>query len=437
MKASALVVPVAFLSFPFLMVFVGRVQAQTGKLIVIENADSLVARTIEEKQARELIGNVRFTQDRVRVSCDRAVQFLQTGNVQLEGDVVIVEDSLTMTFPRGMYFREARVAVAYDSVRLDDGHVVLTARYGEYHVEPRKAFFHTRVVAQDKESRLAADSLTYFRIEQLTIARSNVEIESFPDRLVIRGGEFHSFRKEDYSRMTGSPVLVQFDTSTTPFRIDTLVVRSKVMEAFRGDTLKRLVASDGVEIIRSDLASVAGIARFYTQGDSIHLRQSPVVWYERTQVWGDSINVYLKKRKLDVVHVMGNAFAASQSDTLRPDRFDQLTGEEMKMYFGENGMERMQVNTRAISLYHLSEDTVANGLNKTSGDRIVMEWAEKKLSTIKIFGGVEGTYVPENLLADKELEYALPGFQWRTDKPTKRPSDFGRADARQSLSTGR
>jgi hypothetical protein len=209
------------------------------------------------------------------------------------------------------------------------------------------------------------------------------------------------------------------------------------MEAFRGDTLKRLVASDSVEIIRSDLASVAGIARFYTQGDSIHLRSSPVVWYERTQVWGDSINVYLKKRKLDVVHVMGSAFAASQSDTLRTEKFDQLTGEEMKMFFGENGMERMEVNSRAISLYHLYEDTVANGLNKTSGDRIVMEWVEKKLSAIKIFGGVEGTYVPENLLVGKETEYALPGFRWRTDRPYKRPSDFGRNDVRQSLSTGR
>ncbi len=435
MNTSVSALPVAVFAAALLIVNVGN--GQTGKLIVIENADSLVARTVEGEQARELIGNVRFTQDRVRVSCNRAIQFLQTGNVQLEGNVVIVEDSLTMTFPRGMYLRENRIAVAYDSVRLDDGHVVLTARYGEYHVEPRKAFFRTRVVARDRDSRLEADSLTYFRTEELTIARSNVQIESFPDHLTIRGGEFHSFRKNDYSRMTVNPVLVQFDTSTNPFRIDTLVVRSKVMEAFRGDTLKRLVASDSVEIIRSDLASVAGIARFYTQGDSIHLRSSPVVWYERTQVWGDSINVYLKKRKLHVVDVMGNAFAASQSDTLRSEKFDQLTGEEMKMFFGEHGMERMEVNTRAISLYHLYEDTVANGLNKTSGDRIVMEWAEKKLSLIKIFGGVEGTYVPENLLAGKEMEYALPGFRWRTDRPQKRPSDFGRNDVRQTLSTGR
>ncbi|HXG00837.1 MAG TPA: OstA-like protein, partial [Bacteroidota bacterium] len=86
---------------------------------MIEHADSLVARMIEGEQARELIGNVRFSQDRVHVSCQRAIQFQGSGNVELEGNVVIVEDSLTMNFPRGMYFREARIAVAYDSVRLD------------------------------------------------------------------------------------------------------------------------------------------------------------------------------------------------------------------------------------------------------------------------------------------------------------------------------
>lgn len=419
------------------ILLIAPAHAQTGKLIVIEHADSLVARVIEGEQARELIGNVRFSQDRVHVSCQRAIQFQGSGNVELEGNVVIVEDSLTMNFPRGMYFREARIAVAYDSVRLDDGRVTLTARYGEYHIEPRRAFFRTNVIARDHTSRLTADSLTYLRTEQQTIARGNVQIASLPDNLVIRGGEFRSFRRQEYSRMTISPVLIKYDTTTNPFRIDTLIVRSRVMEAYRGDSVKRLIASDSVEIIRSELAALAGIARFYTEGDSIHLRTSPVVWYEDSQISGDSINVYLKNRRLDVVHVMGNAFAASQSDSLRPDRFDQLAGEEMLMYFGAKGMQRMEVLTRARSLYHLYEDTTANGLNRITGDRIVMEWDDGKISTIRVFGGVEGTYIPENLLAGKEREYDLPGFTWRTDRPTKRAADFERVALRTSPATSR
>jgi lipopolysaccharide export system protein LptA len=398
--------------------------SQSEKLIIIENADSLVAKVIEAQNARELIGNVRFTQDRVRVSCDKAIQFQQSGNVQLLGNVVVQDDSLTMRFPRGTYYRAERRAVALDSVQLDDGRIVLTARYGEYNIEPRKAFFRTHVVAEDRESKLIADSLTYFRTEQLTIALGRVEIQSFADNLTIRGNHFESHKKKQYSRMTERPVLVKFDTSTTSTKVDTLVVRSKMMESYRADSAKRLIASDSVEIIRSEMASVAGRAVFFTQGDSIQLRLSPVVWYQQTQVSGDSIDVFLKNNKLDVVEVMGNSFAISQSDSVRKNRFDQITGETLRMQFGDNGLERMDVNTRAISLYHLYEDSAANGLNKTSGDRIVMLWEQKKLNSINVLGGVEGQYFPENLVQDKEHEFTLAGFNWKEVKPMIRQSDF-------------
>ncbi len=402
---------------------VSEVLGQTEKRITIEYADSLIGKVIEGEEVQELIGNVRFFQDRVIVTCDHAVQFKQSGNIQLQGNVVIVDDSVTMKFPRGMYYRVEQRAVAYDSVHLDDGRVVLTARYGEYNVGLKRAFFRNHVVAKDRDSRLTSDSLTYYRIEQRTVAFSNVEIQSYPDNLTIRGGQFLSLKKEQYSRMTVHPVVVKFDTSATG-DVDTLIVRSKQMESFRGDTVKRLVATDSVEIIRKELSAVAGVAYFYTSGDSIILRRSPVVWHERTQVAGDSINVYLKKKKLNLVQVMSNTTAISQSDSLRPDKFDQITGENLKMIFGENGIERVDVNDQAISVYHLYEDSTANGLNKTSGDRIVMYWEDKKLSSIRVYGGVEGQYFPENLTLGKESEFALGGFFWRTDRPVLRESDF-------------
>lgn len=400
-----------------------EVLSQTGKLIIIENADSLVGRVIEGEQARELIGNVRFSQEQVRVSCDRAIQFQESGNVRLTGNVVVQDDSLTMKFPRGMYYRVERRAIADDSVTIDDGKLVVTAHFGEYDIEPRKAFFKTQVVAKDNESQLVSDSLTYYRNDQRTIAMGRVAITSYADNMTIRGKHFESWRKVQYSRMTGRPILVKFDTSGTPPRVDTLVVRSEVMEAYQ-DSSRKLIATDSVEIMRGDLFSVCGLATFFTKGDSILLRKQPVIWYEQTQVSGDSVNVYLEKRKLDYVHVMGNALSIAQSDSIRKDKFDQITGEEMTMRFGEKGLERLEVRDRAISVYHLYEDTLANGLNKTSGDRILLLWENQKLTSIKVFGGVEGQYFPEKMIRGKEEEFAVAGFVWREDKPAVRESDF-------------
>ena len=40
----------------------------------------------------------------------------------------------------------------------------------------------------------------------------------------------------------------------------------------------------------------------------------------------------------------------------------------------------------------------ANGMNKTSGDRIVMQFADGKAETIRVYGGVEGQYFPEPMV---------------------------------------
>jgi lipopolysaccharide export system protein LptA len=396
--------------------------AQEGRVIVLENADSLVGKVINGQRARELIGNVRFSQENIRVSCDRALQFLDLGNAELSGNVVVQDSTMTLRSPRGMFFRDERKAVAYDSVRLDDGTVNLTARYGEYFVNPKVARFRHRVVVRDSASTIIADSLTYFRADQHSVARGRVAVFSPQDNVTITGGRLDAFTRTNYSRMTENPVLVKFDSSSGG-RIDTLVVRSLVMESYR-DSVRRLIATDSVEIVRSNLAATGGLAVFYTEADSILLRRAPVVWYQQTQVTGDSINVSLRNRKLDRVHVLGNTVAVSRTDSLYPLRFDQLAGERMRLQFAGDGIEEIRVDNRALSVYHLYDDSVANGLNKTSGDRIIMTWREGKLHTIRVYDGIEGQYVPENLVRGREDEYALPGFQWRERRPQVRRSDF-------------
>jgi len=183
------------------------------------------------------------------------------------------------------------------------------------------------------------------------------------------------------------------------------------------------VATDSVEIVRHDLGGRAGTVTFHTRGDSILMRTGPVLWYEETQVTGDSINLYMRSRALDRISVMGNAFALSEGDSGFAGRFDQLSGESLGMQFTKKRLSRIDVDVRATSLYFVYEDSAANGVNKTSGDRIVMRFADGKAQSIHVHGGVEGQYFPEPLVRRKVEEYRLPGFLRREDRPRMRPSD--------------
>jgi hypothetical protein len=394
----------------------GVARGQGGKLIVLENADVAAGSVIDGQDVREFIGNVRLRQENVRIACDRALQFLASGRVDLTGHVVITDDSVTIRTPRGVYFRDERKTEGFDSVRLEDRTTILTAKYGQYLIDPRIAFFRRDVAVRDSASTITADSLTYYRVDRMSIALGNVTVCNESDNVTITGGRLDHDAGRSYSRMSLNPVLRQIDTSSAS--TDTLVVRARVMEAYR-DSTRRLIGIDSVKILRADLAATCGRATFFTTGDSILLRAEPVVWYQETQVTGDSINVYLKNRALHRVTVGGAAFAISRSDSLFPDRYDQITGESLTMEFAEKRLHRIDVVTRAISVYHVYEDSLGNGLNRTSGDRIIMDFESGKLQTIHVYDGVEGQYYPENLVRARERDYRIPGFLWRSNRPRK------------------
>ncbi len=394
----------------------GPAFSQASNVVVLQNADSLVGRVIDGEDVRELIGNVRILQGNVRISCDRAMQFIRRGRYDLTGNVVVNDDSVTLYAPRGTYLRDERRAEGFDGIRLEDPGTVLTAREGTYDVEPRIAVFRRDVVVRDTSSTVTADTVTYLRDSRFSVAVGHVVVRNEQDHVTIFGGHLEHAGLRQYSKMTLQPILVQRDSSAGG--TDTLLVRAVVMEAYR-DSTRSLIATDSVRILRADLAAVCGLAKFFSAGDSLMLRKAPVIWYQETQVTGDSINVYLERRALRRVVVLGSAFAASRSDSLFPDRFDQLTGGFLTMDFADKKLRRIEVVDRAISVYHAYEDSLGNGVNRTSGDRIVMDFVEGKVQDIRFFSGVEGNYYPENMVRQREAEYRLPGFQWRTTRPTR------------------
>jgi hypothetical protein len=395
---------------------------QEEKLVVLDHADSLHGTEIDGEDARELIGHVQFTQGKVIVRCERAIQYLKSNKVAMEGEVEVLDDSLRMVGNRGLYYSDSKTAEAFDRVLLNDGMMTLRASYGKYFVDEKKAYFKTGVSVEDTASILTANELTYYREEQNSIALGNVKIVHASNNMTIVGNHFENYKKQQYSRMTVSPRLIQIETHSDG-TCDTLIVTGNVMESYR-DSLERLIATDSVTITRGGLAAQAGVSIFYTALDSLILRRQPIVWYELSshednQVSGDSIFIKLKKRKLETVYVRGSACAISRADSQYVNRFNQMTGQEIIMHFVKDKMEQIDVDKTATSLYYLFDQGKANGLNKTSGDHVTISFLDGKIDKIKVIGGVEGQYFPEKMVMKRESEYNLPGFNWREKRPGK------------------
>jgi lipopolysaccharide export system protein LptA len=399
-----------------LLCWCAPLRAQGDRVIHLDHADSLKGVIIDGQQAQELVGNVRFSQGTMTVRCRRAVRYLESNAIAVEGEAEMWDGAMRLVTARGTYDGNTRVAEAFDRVMLEDSATTLTARYGKYFANERTAYFRDDVRMEDTASVMTAGEMTYDRQAQHLVADSAVTITHDRNGVTITGSHFEHWRKTKVSVISGSPRVVQVDTAGTGKR-DTLVVTSRVMESYQ-DTLERLVAIDSVHVTRGEVAAVAGRAVFYTGTDSMELRQEPVVWYatgpgEENQVSGDSIFVKLLNRKLREVHVRGDAFAVSRADSALRRRFNQMSGQEITMRFADDKVEHISVDKTATSLYYLIENGKPNGMNKTTGDRVVLTFADGKIDKIKVYSGVEGEYFPETMIRNREDEYNLTGFRWR------------------------
>ncbi|RPI71635.1 MAG: hypothetical protein EHM47_09785, partial [Ignavibacteriales bacterium] len=59
--------------------------------------DSLVGKVINGESVREVYSNVVLTQGDVVITCNKAVQYIARNDADLSGNVIVKQDSLTIT----------------------------------------------------------------------------------------------------------------------------------------------------------------------------------------------------------------------------------------------------------------------------------------------------------------------------------------------------
>lgn len=385
-------------------------------VIIIRNADSLIGKRVDGENIRELIGNVILEQRNVLVYCDRAIHYPARNSAFLEGNVRVVDDTVTLLADQGFYHGDERILDGEGNLYLDDQVTRLTADYGKYYLDERIAEFWENVIVDDPAGIIYSDHLVHRRDEGFSTATGNVRVVDRERGTTVYGELLEYNSETGFSRMKESPVLVHIDTTDTGI-IDTLIVRSTIMESEIEETERRFIAIDEVEMSRDELSARGGLATYFADTDELSLTRSPILWYQDNQITGDSIHVTLEERRLRTLEVYNRSFAISKSDARFPDRFNQLTGIELTMWFRNDEIEKVEVHDQATSLYYLYEDMLPNGVNHVTGDKITLLFIDGEIDELKIVGGIEGQYHPENLVRGRESTFNLPGFNWREDRP--------------------
>ena len=429
--------------------------------------DSLVGRVINGETVREVFGHVVLTQGDVVITCKKAVQYLARNNADLSGDIVVKQDSMTIITEEAYYYGDQKKASSNTRIKLDDKKVILTADSGDYFFDEDKALFkgdvelfdttavltseeltyfknENRMVAVNnvkivqEENVIAADSLVYFRNSRITFAYDNVGINNPANNVWIFGDHLQDYAEKYYTIIDKNPLLIQIDTSYNRIpdtlvtgmidtiisvRIDTLVIRSLLMEAWR-DTINLFEANDSVQIVRGGFASINDRTIYYRDDGKIITEKvsestnQPVLWYNNSQLTGDSVTIYLRENQIRLLDVVNNAFILSQNENY-PNRFDQTSGERITLHFDEGLLSKTEIYGNVLSIYYLYEDEVPNGLTRSSSQSAVIEFEDREVTEVRLYGTPASEFYPENQVKGKELTFTLPLYKFYKNRPGK------------------
>jgi len=445
--------------FIYLLIFCVSIQSQSEDEKITVIGDSLVGKFVDGESVREVNGNVKLSQGNVFVTCNKAIQYLARNEAELIGNVIATQDSLTLKTEIGYYFGNLRKTKSTSGIILDDTEVVLSADSGEYFFDESRAFFQSNVKLIDSTTTLTSDELTYFknldksiaignvnindrdniitadtlthlRRTKYSLADGNVSIKNLKDNLTIFGEHLEDDGQLKYTLINKNPLLMQVDTtfsteedSVDKISIDTMLIKSELMESFRSGT-NVFKATDSVKILRGGFASVNDLTTYYRDEEKIITdkisdgAEKPILWYESSQLTGDSITIYLEDGQIKNLLVNNNSFMLSRNKFF-DKRFDQSSSDSVHLYFSNNRLERAEFSAKVQSIYYLYDDDVPNGLVKSTAHKAVIVFIENEIDQVRLFGSPTSEYHPEVKVEGLERTFTLPKFVLKENRPRK------------------
>ncbi|MCB2197810.1 hypothetical protein KQI63_00285 [bacterium] len=323
----------------------------------------------EETAGGEVVyleGDVKLIQDSLTIWCDRANHRRSRGVLELFGDVIMIDPEKRLSADQVVYYEEIRRSLARGNVEMIQDSVVLTSQQGQY----------------DEQANLA----TFEREMKIYDLRRDVQLTG-------KVGTYDTERKN--GRVPLDPVLTSYDS----LGVEEARITGLQMEYDSDDGYATV--TDSVTLSWHDVRGYCDLLYYYSDLDKALMVGSPRVFRDRDEAEGDSIWLYVTEGALDSVVIKGQAIAFTPSDSSEYSPRSTLEGRRIVMDFEEGKVSRMQSDGQAVGIYHIFDEHKDQGSNRVSGDRVVLMMGEKGLTDVLVNGGTEGKFLPPRMA--KEL----------------------------------
>ena len=280
---------------------------------------------------------------------------------------------------------------------------------GYYDTQTGKADLYQRSVLTSDSKQLTGDSLFYDRNTGIGEAFSNIVMTDTLNKNMMLGDYGYYNEKLKSAFVTKNAVAIDYSQGDSLFlHADTLS-----MNTFHLDTdsmYREVKAYHKVRFYRTDVQGVADSLVFSSKDSCIIMYKDPVLWNENQQLLGEQINIYMNDSTIDWAHIINQALSVEQIP-VDTTLFNQISGKEIKAYFEDGLMEKVEViGSVRLVYYPMDSDSLLIGMNVSETSQLDIYLENQQLERMVMSPKSNGTLYPMSQIPLEKSH--LDNFVW-------------------------
>ena len=289
----------------------------------------------------------------------------------------------------------------------DDNYIYSESGY--YNTQTGKADLYQRSVLTSDNRQLTGDSLFYDRNTGVGEAFSNIVMTDTVNKNMMLGDYGYYNEKLKNAFVTKNAVAIDYSQGDSLFlHADTLSMNTFHLDT---DSMYREVrAYHKVRFYRTDVQGVADSLVFSSKDSCLIMYKDPILWNENQQLLGEQINIYMNDSTIDWAHIINQALSVEQIP-VDTTLFNQISGKEIKAYFEDGLMEKVEViGSVRLVYYPMDSDSLLIGMNVSETSQLDIYLENQQLERMVMSPKSNGTLYPMSQIPQQKSH--LDNFVW-------------------------
>ncbi len=314
-------------------------------------------------------------------------------------------DSLKMYTDTLTYSTATHIAEIVCPTEIISKDGVIYTSSGTYNTDQALADLYDRsLVVTSNGNTLTGDTLFYDRQKGYGEAFGNMILTDSVRQSSLHGDYGFYNELTDSAFVTGRALAKEYS------REDTLYMHGDTIQSFmlKTDSTHVMNVYHKVRFWRVDVQGVCDSLSFHENDSILYMYRHPIIWSGARQIFGNKINIHFNDSMVDWALLPDFGFMAEHVDE---EFYNQLSGTEMKAYFADNEITRLDVNGNVVATYLPEEsDSTINKIGNAVGSFLRANFAGRAIERMVLWPEPDNTLTPL-YLAKKSLFYQ-PKFKW-------------------------